>query len=187
MGNIQPPNHKPPPMPWAVVILMVRRSSPATSRRRVQSLTATLSMVISSSLDGATLPAMCQGRGDPGARRGSPLAWPVGMVIRRILVPVDFSSRSLPALDHAFGLAQLSGAAIDLLHVLPPPGAARVMVDAYLGRPLPQVSPLSVADAREKLHDVAATCDRQGIVPELHVEVGDAAATIVRMASETAA
>jgi nucleotide-binding universal stress UspA family protein len=37
--------------------------------------------------------------------------------IRRILVPVDFSEHSRAALDYASGLARLSGAAVDVLHV----------------------------------------------------------------------
>jgi nucleotide-binding universal stress UspA family protein len=109
------------------------------------------------------------------------------MFIRRILVPVDFSARARPALDYALALAELAAAAVEVLHVLPPPSEARVAVDAYLGRPLPRVSSLFLADARRQLGDAVAGCDRRGIAPRLHVEVGDAAATIVRLASELAA
>ncbi len=42
-------------------------------------------------------------------------------VVQRILVPVDFSSRSEAALDHALTLAQALGASITLLHVAQPP------------------------------------------------------------------
>jgi nucleotide-binding universal stress UspA family protein len=37
--------------------------------------------------------------------------------IRQILVPVDFSEQSRAALDYAAGLARMSGASIDILHV----------------------------------------------------------------------
>jgi universal stress protein A len=109
------------------------------------------------------------------------------MFIRHILVPVDFSPRSRPALDYAFGLAELSGATVEVLHVVPAPSEARVAVDAYLGRPLPEVPELALLEARDRLRDTLETCQRRGVVPSLQVEVGDAAATIVRMASERAA
>ncbi len=41
--------------------------------------------------------------------------------IKRILVPVDFSSCSRAALEHAVTLAEQFGASIDVLHVWPPP------------------------------------------------------------------
>jgi nucleotide-binding universal stress UspA family protein len=107
------------------------------------------------------------------------------MFIRHILVPVDFSPRSLPALDYAFGVAELSGATVHVLHVVPAPSEIRVAVDAYLDRPLPHASPLSILDAREQLRETLDTCQRRGIVPYLAVEVGDPAAAIVRMAGES--
>jgi nucleotide-binding universal stress UspA family protein len=106
------------------------------------------------------------------------------VLIRRVLCPIDFSPRSRPALEYAIRLAELAGAAIDVLHVVPPPSEARVAVDAYLGRPLPQPSRLALDDARGRLSDAMSSCDRRGLVPALHVEVGEAAATIVRMAHE---
>jgi nucleotide-binding universal stress UspA family protein len=107
------------------------------------------------------------------------------MFLRRILVPVEFSRRSRRALEYACGLAELVGAAVDVLHVLPPPSATRVRLDAYLGRPLPHASSLDVLLARDRLHDLMGACERRGVVPTLLVEVGDVAATIVRVSLET--
>lgn len=44
---------------------------------------------------------------------------------RRLLVPIDFSDESLKALDYAMKRARETGAALILLHVLPPMGVAR--------------------------------------------------------------
>jgi universal stress protein A len=133
----------------------------------------------------ATLRKPCGGAAVATASAAGPaLAMRPGMFIRRVLVPVDFSPRSQPSLDYAFWLAELAGAEVDVLHVVPSPGEIRVRVDAYLGRPLPHASPLTVALARESLHELIATCQRRGIVPSLHVEEGDPAAVVVRFAAE---
>lgn len=71
------------------------------------------------------------------------------MFVRRLLVPVDLSSRSAHALAYAGDLAAASGAEVDVLHVIPGPGQARSAVDGYLGRPLPHVSDEEVAPARD--------------------------------------
>jgi nucleotide-binding universal stress UspA family protein len=106
------------------------------------------------------------------------------MFIRRVLVPVAFSPRARAALDYGCRLAELTDATVDALHVVPPPNAARVALDAYLGRPIPHASTLDVLLAHERLHDLMGACERRGIVPVLHVEAGDVAATIVRVAVE---
>jgi nucleotide-binding universal stress UspA family protein len=109
------------------------------------------------------------------------------MSLRRVLVPVDFAKHSQRALAYAFELAELSGAAIDVLHVIPPPSLLRVAVDAYLGWPLPRPSPWTVTEARFRVRDALDACDRRGIVPFVHVEAGEPAATIVRVAAELGA
>jgi nucleotide-binding universal stress UspA family protein len=106
------------------------------------------------------------------------------MLFRRVLVPVDFSSRSRPALEYALALAKLAGAAIDLVHVVPAPGPLRIATDVWLGREVPRPSELDVLQAREQLRQLVDSCERLGIVPELRVAAGDAAATIVRLAAE---
>jgi universal stress protein A len=106
------------------------------------------------------------------------------MLMRRVLVPVDFSPRSRAALDYAFRLAELAQAEVEVLHVVPAPGQTRAAVDVMLGRAIPHASPLEVFDARQRLQELIAGCDRRGLVPRLRVEAGDAAATIVRVGAE---
>lgn len=109
------------------------------------------------------------------------------MLIRRLLVPVDFSDRSRSSLQYAFQLAELARAEVDLLHVVSGPGMARAVVDAYVGRPMPQSSPSDVATAHQDLQDLINICARRGIVPRVVVEAGDVASTIVGIASEAPA
>jgi nucleotide-binding universal stress UspA family protein len=106
------------------------------------------------------------------------------MLLRRILVPVDFSPRSRRAFEYAVALAELGGAALELLHVVPAPGALHIAADVWLGRELPHPSPVDIADAREHLTAFVNACSRRGIVPAIRVAAGDAAATIVRLAVE---
>src|SRR5689334_1262732 len=109
------------------------------------------------------------------------------MTIRRILVPIDFSPRSRAALDYAFLLGEMSGAAVDVLHVVAGPGKTRAAVDALLQRPMPHTSPDELASARQELQLAVDGCARRGIVPRLIVETGDAASGIVRYAAEAPA
>lgn len=51
--------------------------------------------------------------------------------IKRILVPLDFSSNSELALDYAYGLAQKFGAALHLVHVCEVPSMMTGSMDAY--------------------------------------------------------
>jgi nucleotide-binding universal stress UspA family protein len=106
------------------------------------------------------------------------------MLMRRILVPVDFSPRSRAAVDYAFHLAALAGAEVDVVHVVAGPGKARSAVDAYLGRPMPHAAPSDVAEARARLHAFVDGTARCGIVPHLVVETGDVASAIVRLAAQ---
>ena len=51
--------------------------------------------------------------------------------IKRILVPVDFSTNSDRALEYAHGLAQKFDAAVRLVHVCETPGMMTSAFDAY--------------------------------------------------------
>ena len=51
--------------------------------------------------------------------------------IKRILVPLDFSTNSALALDYAYGLAQKFGAALHLVHVCEVPSMMTGSTDAY--------------------------------------------------------
>src|SRR4051812_33358203 len=109
------------------------------------------------------------------------------MLIRRILVPIDFSGRSTAALDYAFALATLAGAGVDVLHVVAGPGATRAAVDVFFGRPISHTSSQELSLARQGLQQVVDASARQAIVPTLNVETGDVASGIVRFAAEAPA
>jgi nucleotide-binding universal stress UspA family protein len=106
------------------------------------------------------------------------------MRVQRILVPIDFTSRSLPGLLYALELARVHRAEVTLLHSLPAPALARVRVDAYLDRPLPRVPESAVLDADERLEQLLSSVAHHDLIVHRSVEVGDAAATIVRIAVE---
>ncbi len=109
------------------------------------------------------------------------------MMMRRLLVPVDFSERSRAQLDYAFALAELTKLDVDVLHVIAGPSPTRAAVDAYVGRPMPHVSRLDESTAYQELGDLVDICLRRGIVPRLLVEAGDVASAIVRVAAEAPA
>jgi nucleotide-binding universal stress UspA family protein len=106
------------------------------------------------------------------------------MMIRRLLVPVDFSPRSRPALEYAFALAQMTGAVVDLLTVVPAPGKLHIAAEVYLGRGAPEPSSVDMLEARDAMQQLLASCDRRELVPRIHIAAGDPAATIVRLAAE---
>ena len=106
------------------------------------------------------------------------------MFIRHILVATDFSDRSRAALRYAVGLARELGAGIDVLHVIAPPRKSELIMDAYLGRPMPRVDPGLVAEAERRLERFVHEVPHEGVKLGRLVEPGDPAATIVRMATE---
>jgi nucleotide-binding universal stress UspA family protein len=106
------------------------------------------------------------------------------MKLRRILIPVDFSERSTPALQYGLALARTSGAEVDLVHVVPSPGRVATAVDAYLGRPLPHTPEEVVIHARDQLDSLLSSIDHAGIIVHAHVSSGDPAATIVGLAAQ---
>jgi len=107
------------------------------------------------------------------------------MFLHRILVPTDFSWRSRRALAWATAFAG-DRIPIDVLHVAPPSSRARLLLDAYLDRPLPAESPADHADAEQQLSLFVANSHGAARLCPL-VERGDAAATIVRIAVERGA
>jgi nucleotide-binding universal stress UspA family protein len=108
------------------------------------------------------------------------------MLFKRILVPVDFSRRSRAALAYAVGLAQGSDASIDVLHVLPAPSGLSVAFDAYSGRPLPHPAAGAIVDARDQMESLFSSVNHGGLHLRQKIEIGDPAATIVRIAVEDA-
>lgn len=106
------------------------------------------------------------------------------MFIRHVLVATDFSERSQAALHYAVGLARALSADLDFLHVVPAPPKSEMVIDAYLGRALPAVSEDIIAEAYRSLDKLLSRVPHDGVRVKRLVEPGDAAATIVRMASE---
>ncbi len=106
------------------------------------------------------------------------------MLIRRMLVPVDLSSRSAQALAYACELAAAQGAEVDVLYVIPGPGQVRSAVDAYLGRTMPHAADADLARARGEVEQLVGRVGHHGVTPRILVDSGDAAAVIVRTAAE---
>ncbi|MDQ3264292.1 MAG: universal stress protein [Myxococcota bacterium] len=103
---------------------------------------------------------------------------------RRILVPTDFSDNSRVALEQAVSLAQALGASIDLLHVWEPPRyIAPDLMLAVPGWSAVSLEQYSRAEAAKALEQYLQTLPPQ-VVLKSHLEVGDAAASIVRFAKE---
>lgn len=89
------------------------------------------------------------------ARRRTPRQrLPQQLVLRRILVPLDFSGQSRQAFDCAVPLAATFGAKISLLHVVQPPVVMRTMPDG--GIAMPVNTDRLVELARERLDEMAA-------------------------------
>jgi len=85
-----------------------------------------------------------------------------GQAVRRVLVPIDFSDASGPALDHAREIALTYGAEIDLLHVVEEP--------AYPAAYGPDIDPFPTQDVLDRVEDQLATMARNDIGIE-HVQV----------------
>jgi nucleotide-binding universal stress UspA family protein len=104
--------------------------------------------------------------------------------IKRILVPVDFSSNSQRALDYAQGLAAKFGAAIHLVHVCEVPSIMTPALDAYAVAYADWSQQLG-AEAEKQLVQVAGT---MGSIPTTtEVLFGPAAAAIVEAAGTSKA
>ena len=123
-----------------------------------------------------------------GGRLAPRLQLPQAMFIRRLLVPVDLSPRSVHAVAYACQLAAASGGAeVDVLYVIAGPGQLRSAVDGYLQRPMPHATADDLARAHAEVGALLEGVARHGITPRILVDSGDAAAVIVRVAAESAA
>jgi nucleotide-binding universal stress UspA family protein len=110
------------------------------------------------------------------------------MFIRRLLVPIDLSARSVHAVAYACQLAASSGGAeVDVLHVISGPGLLRSAVEGYLQRPMPHATADDLGRARAEVRALVDGVARHGVTPHILVDSGDAAAVIVRTAAENAA
>lgn len=103
--------------------------------------------------------------------------------IERVLVPLDFSSTSMEALDYAISLAKQFRAAIHLVHVHPPDEAASAPGAAHLL--------FQSAEAIERLNEELTGIHRKRVEPfcpeNCHVRAGRAYQEIISLAREIAA
>jgi nucleotide-binding universal stress UspA family protein len=106
------------------------------------------------------------------------------MTLKRILVPVDFSSRSAAALRYAIELARLASGQVDALHVVPAPDLVDWALHVYLGTRTDLVSPIAVENAQRALRELVDTLDAHGVAVSVRVVPGDPAAAITRLATE---
>jgi nucleotide-binding universal stress UspA family protein/mono/diheme cytochrome c family protein len=104
--------------------------------------------------------------------------------IKRILVPLDFSSNSARALDYAYGLAEELGAALHLIHVCEVPSMITGSMDAYA---------IAYTDFSQRLGELAETELTKMAAPLTDVKVttevlfGNPAGAIVEDATNNAA
>jgi len=100
------------------------------------------------------------------------------MMVKTILVPVDFSKCSTGVVHHAGELAKPLGARVVLLHVseLPPLGS-EVMTQGHR----------LLADATARLQEMAERVRVHGVVAEVEARLGPIAPTIVAAARECSA
>src|SRR4051812_21164635 len=90
-------------------------------------------------------------------------------VLRRVLVPLDFSVPSLKALDYAVALAAPVGAAVQVVHVVEP-SASFTALD---GNPLVFRDDEVMKNCESRLRALAARTGTTGAAPSCTVRLGD--------------
>lgn len=90
--------------------------------------------------------------------------------VKKILVPIDFSSCSLEGLDYAKAFAKQFGASLVLLHSVHP--QYYVSSDEYARYDLPLVMQQSEEAAREQMRDLIRKTDWEGIKIEQSLQIG---------------
>lgn len=104
-------------------------------------------------------------------------------LIRRILVPTDFSEHSQRATEYALSLAERMGASVDVIHVWEPPTHLEpetlVMVPGDEGA---QLEMIGLAQAGRLLHAWAERYQTSPVKVQVHLERGPAADTIIGFA-----
>ncbi|MEK6606086.1 MAG: universal stress protein [Myxococcota bacterium] len=108
------------------------------------------------------------------------------IAIRRILVPVDFSSGSRPVLEYAAGLAQRFDAEIEVLHVLEPPRYIAPDLVLHIEEGGPQtlgqfLRARAMRDMEQLLGSVPQRGEKRA---RPRIEMGDVAQTIANIAAE---
>ncbi len=99
------------------------------------------------------------------------------MKLDRILVPVDFSETAQHALDYARDLAQMFGAQVHLLHVVPDP-VAQGWAGEATGMIIPDLLRTWEADSDKRLQEIEVA----GVTVERVTAVGHAFMEILKYA-----
>jgi len=107
------------------------------------------------------------------------------LLIRRVLVPIDFSDCSMHALNYAMALAERFDARIILLHVVEP----AVHSEHYLSGPMAfdETNQHLLEAGRERLEDVNRKCVVHRVGSEPLVRIGHAHSEIADTANALAA
>ena len=99
---------------------------------------------------------------------------------KRILVPLDFSEPSMHALTYAKMLAELFGASLDLLHVVPNPYVADPS-GLYMALPQNLLDDFE-REARTRLEETLTPEERKNFKAQTSVSTGDPLVAIVEHA-----
>jgi nucleotide-binding universal stress UspA family protein len=103
--------------------------------------------------------------------------------IRRILVPVDFSERALPALEWAGELARRTGAEIDVIHVWHLPTFINPSVYWQAGSDEERLSAQLENQIRASYDELASKAAKQNVtISERRIERGEPARVILDVA-----
>ncbi len=102
------------------------------------------------------------------------------MPIRTVLHPTDFSEQARSAFPMACSLAHDFGARVVVLHVAPPP----IQILGGMAAPSPALEEYDPAVLGKKVRELHSPYP--DVPVEARVETGDAAATILKVAEETA-
>ena len=105
--------------------------------------------------------------------------------VKRILAPVDFSRASRFALRSACQLAELFGARLDILYVIP--AIPTLPADMNYTFPVPEYERSLREMADEKLAELISAECSSGVPTRQLVSHGDPASEIVRVAAEESA
>jgi len=106
-------------------------------------------------------------------------------LIRKILVPVDFSEASRKALEEALQLGKICGAQVDLLHVWEPPRylAPDVMLSVP-GWSAQSMETFNLREARTAVQVFLEQAGHPGLALGTRIDSGSPPASILRVARE---
>jgi universal stress protein A len=103
-------------------------------------------------------------------------------VVRRMLVPTDFSPASDIAFSYALDMAGRLSSAVHVLHVIDDATFSTAYPDGFYTE-LPALRDKMIEEATNRLHDMADRCKAAGIAATVEVAVGRPARTIAETAA----